>query len=195
MWVCVFAPCTPCSRLCVCEKKSLLIWKAEIGLCVCVLDQWDLINGESKADWSRHSSKQSQSNHPSTTACRSSQQIKTLMDIDQIPSNKPTAIILSQPSFAFLTHASVCVASRRTVLLYRRCFGEKEQQKQKSLLSAQITGVSFPFPSTGLMSVWVTVLFCFFVFYLVYHCIDHYMQSFNNNLRKERKCWGRKSYK
>jgi len=100
------------------------------------------------------------------------------MDIDQIPSNKPTAIILSQPSFAFLTQ-SVCVRaqsqgvfSRRTVLHRRRYFGGKEQQKQKALLSPQIKFVYFPFSSAGLM---------FFLNHS-YHCINHYMWSLNNNL-------------
>lgn len=172
MWVCVFAPCTPCSRLCICEKKPLLIWKAEIGLCVCVLEQWDLINGESKADWSRHSSKQSQSNHPPTTACRSSQQIKTLMDIDQIPSNKPTAIILSQPPFTFLTHVSVCVASWRTV----RCFGEKEQQKQKISAVSPNNSCIVSFPvcrlDVGLSDCFVLFLFFFLSCLPLYRPLD-----------------------
>lgn len=115
----------------LCIWESLYSFERLKQVCVCVLEQWDLINGESKADWSRHSSKQSQSNRPPSTACRSSQQIKNLMDIDQIPSNKPTAIILSQPPFAFLAQ-SVCVRaqsqgffSRRTVSHSRRCFGGK----------------------------------------------------------------------
>lgn len=170
--LCFSLPCVAAHGL---TSTLVLLWERifsfEMVLCVCVLEQWDLIKRKSKPDCLMHSSKQSQSNHPPAAACRSSQQIKTLMDIDQTPSNKPKAGVQSEPAFAFLTHKHLCVCASLTSIKNGRFLqtyvvtflwmfeGKYEQRLNFSTVRSNKSSIIFLSHLAGLMSTWMTVVF------------------------------------
>lgn len=166
----------------------------EMGLCVCVLEQWDLIKRESKPDCLMHSSKQSPSNHPPAAACRSSQQIKTLMDIDQTP-NKPKAAVQSQPVLPF-SHTYLCISvcaelasikkwllspDIRWTALY--VWGKIRAKAEFSTVRSNKSPIIFLSHHAGFTSIWMTVVFSSRL-PVADQCIKtHYGLNLNNKLK------------